>query len=647
MTATTESRADMTQPSRHQNDGPRIRVRALARHLMTAGLPIAFAALVIGCDDDPGHDPPPDASVPDAHMVQMDAQPPDAHLSDAQPEVPPDARPEVPPDASPEVPPDASPEVPPDARNDAQPPDAGPGDCPGDGVPPRVVASTPEPGAECVATEAEIRVTFDEDIDPSTVHEASFSVVDDRENPVLGTLVVEGARVTFRPAIELTFRERYTVTITTEVTDLAGTHLAEEWRGSFTVIDGTFTDSTLLDLSDSNTLSGPSVAVSDRGHGFGVWARGDEERATHFAPPDSWTTRTILVPSPGVSREIDVGAGRLDTASAVWRDDGGIRAIFHAPPEGWRDESALLADSGSQPQVAMDARGDGLAVWLQDDDTHVGVFASRFQNLGWSLASRIDSDASDAGSLQLAVDHAGNGIAVWAQGGDIWSAAFRHGGWEPAALLEEAPGAAHQPRLVLDGDGRGMAFWIQHDGTQYRLCWSRLHPSGGWTPPAFADGGPAVGGNGQWLTAFAFNSHGDAVALWHEQPEDCNPESPVPDPCGLVYAARFYLNSGWQAAELVSTEHFENLVTSRVAGIDRHGNMFAAWNHVSPEMGTPGVDLRRYTPEQGWGEIESLTPGRGGYFGDLAIAVSPQGRMFMAWFESDGDSDAIFGKAFY
>jgi hypothetical protein len=616
MTATTESRADMTRWSRHPEDGPKIRVRALARRLVIAGLSILLPVLVIGCDDDPGHDPPDaspdpsvDASVPDGRPV-LDATPQDASSSDAQPA------------------------------------DGAPSDGPGDGEPPRVLASTPMPGAEGVATATEIQVTFDEDIEASTVHPASFIVVDDRQNPVLGALVVEGALVTFRPAIELTFRERYTVTITTEVTDLDGTPLAEEWSGSFTVRDGVFTDSTFLDLGAPGSLSRPAVAVGDRGHGFGVWASASEARATHFAPPEGWPDMAVGVPSAGSPRAIDVAAGLDDTALAVWLDDDGVRATHYSPPMGWHREPVRLADRGSEPQVAMDARGDGLAAWLQRDDTRLGVFASRFQGTGWSAASRVDSASGDAESLQLAVDHAGQGVAVWAQGGDIWSAAFRDGDWQPAALLEKAAGAAHQPRLVLDGDGRGMAFWIQHDGAQYRLCWSRLEPHGAWTEPVFADGGPAVGGSGQWLTWFAFNSLGQAVALWDERPDDCDPESPRPDPCARVNAQRFDVHSGWQAAETVSPDHYENIVVSRVAGIDRHGSIFAAWTHAAPEIGLPGAWLRRYTPEQGWSEPQSLIDHADGFFAELAIAVSPQGRMFLVWLESR-DSDQMAGKAFY
>lgn len=592
---------------------------ALARRLVIASLAMV-PMLATGCDDDPGHGPPADASPPDASSP--DATPADARLPDAQPT-------------------DAGP-------GDAQPPADGPGD-PGDGVPPRVIASTPEAGADGVATEVEIRVTFDEDIAPSSVDAASFAVVDDRQHPIIGTLAVEGAQVTFRPVIELTFRERYTVTITTDVTDLAGTRLAEEWRGSFTVRDGTFTDATVLDHGDLGTLSGPAVAVSDRGHGFGIWASAAGVRATHFAPPDGWPANAVGLDSFGAPGEFDVSAGHLDTALAAWSDDNGIRATHHTPPAGWERESAVLATGGNQPQVAMDASGDGLAVWLQRDDTHVAVLARHFDGALWSEASRVDSDDADAESLQLGMDQAGNGVAVWAQAGDIWSAAFRAGAWEPAALLETAPGAAHEPRLVLDGDGRGMAFWIQHDGTQYRLCWSRLDPNGGWSQPEFVDGGPAVGTGGQWLTGFAFNSRGDAVAVWSEGPDDCNPESPRPDPCARVLASRFDLAGGWQATEIVSPDHYENIISSRVAGIDRHGSILVAWTHVTPEIGTPGAWLRRYTPEQGWGEPQSLTEDdQEGEeeLRELAIAVSPQGRMFLAWFESY-TCDQILGKAFY
>jgi hypothetical protein len=121
--------------------------------------------------------------------------------------------------------------------------------------------------------------------------------------------------------------------------------------------------------------------------------------------------------------------------------------------------------------------------------------------------------------------------------------------------------------------------------------------------------------------------------------------SPVPDPCALVYARRFDLDSGWQAIESVSGKHYESIMTSRVAGIDRHGSIWAAWTHVAPELGSPGAWLSRYTPGQGWSQPQSLTSNPVGYFGELAMAVSPQGRMFMAWRESSA-FDEIIGKAF-
>lgn len=590
MKATPRPDTDARQRLCHGEDGVRTRLGASARCCVIAGLAIAFPLLVSACVELPGQ--PPDARPPDAAPV------------------------------------DGSP--PPDGRDD--------------GSAPRVIASTPAPDETDVSPAAEISVTFDEDIDPSTVHAASFSVVDDRGRPVLGAIFVEGARVAFVPTIELTLRERYTVIITTEVTDLAGTPLAEEWRSSFSLHDGAFTGIASLDLGN---VSEPVLALADRGHGFAVWRRDAGAGATHYTPLGSWPETPVVLTSEGNPRAIDVAASHEDHALAVWRDDAGIRATHYAQPVGWYQGPALLAHGGTEPQAGMDAQGDGVAAWLQRDDTHMGVWARRFQGAGWDETIRVDSDAADAEALQLAMDQAGNGVAVWGQGDDVWSAGFRDGSWEPAALLEQDPGIARQPRLVLDGDGRGMAFWIQHDGTQYRLRWSSLEPQRGWSPPAFADGGPAVGaGSGQWQTTFVFNSHGDAVALWHEHPDDCNPASPVPDPCAVVFVRRFDLDDGWHEVEAVSDEHYESRIVSRVASIDRHGSVWVAWSHVAPESGRGGAWLRRYTPIYGWRPAESLATDDTSFYSELALVSSPQGRMLLAWRQSR-TLDELFGLAFY
>lgn len=578
MRATPRVHADARQRLCHGEDGARGRGSVLARRCVIAGPGVALSLLVTACMELPWPGEPPDARPPDAAPV-----------------------------------------------------DGRPADARGDGIPPRVIASTPAPGEAEVALDVEISVIFDEDVDPGTVDEASFSVVDERERPVLGTLRVEGAYVAFVPTIELTFRERYTVTITTAVTDREGTPLAEEWRSSFSMRDGA---STAIAFLDAGNVSGPALAIGDHGYGFAVWRSDDGAGALHHTPEVGWPESPVSIAWNGNPGAIDVAAGHENHALAVWRDDFGIRATHHAPPVGWYREPALLADGGSGPKAGMDAYGNGLAVWLQRDDSHVGVFARRFQGVAWDAAIRVDSDAADAEALQFAMDQTGGGVAVWAQGGSVWSAGFRDGHWGPAALLELDEGTAREPRLVLDGDGRGMVFWIQHDGTQYRLRWSRLEPRRGWSPPMFADGGSAVGtGSGQWQTAFAFNSHGDAVAAWHEGTEDCNPTSPVPDPCALVFARRFDLDHGWREIEAVSEKHYELVPTSRVASIDRHGSVWVAWSLAAPDPdhGHPEAWLRRYTPGQGWHVPESLVPGDAAFYGELTIDTSPQGRRLLAW----------------
>jgi hypothetical protein len=593
MKATPRPDTDARQRLCHGEDGVRTRLGASARRCVISS--IALPLLVSACVELPGQ--PPDAGTPDASTT--DASPPDAR---------------------------------------------------GDGVPPRVIASTPSPDEGYVDPGVYITVYFDEDIDPSTVHEASFTVVDRHGRPVLGDIRVEGTAVQFAPTIDLTFRDQYAVTLTTEVTDLAGTPLAEPWHASFYLRDGTFREATFL---DSGNVSGAVAAIGDLADGFVLWRRDAQLSATHHTPYAGWGGTPVQLTWGGHPEDIHVAAGHAteqassDRALAAWRDDSGVRATRYAPPVGWERETVLLSASGSEPRVAMDARGEGMAVWLQDHGSHVGVFARRFRGPGWGPPRRIDSEPADARSLELAMDHAGRGVALWIQAESLWSAAFRDGRWEPAALFEQDAGPARAPRLVLDGDGRGMAFWIQHDGTEYQLRWSRLDPQHGWSPPAFVDGGPAVNPvSGQWQTELAFNSRGDAVAAWHEQTEDCNPASPVPDPCALVFARRFDLDHGWQEVEVVSEKHYETLVASLVATIDRQGTIWVAWGLTAPELGNPGIWLRRYTPGQDWHEAEPIATSPAGSYNDIAMVASPQGRMLVTWYESR-DSGELFGKAFY
>ncbi len=109
------------------------------------------------------------------------------------------------------------------------------------------------------------------------------------------------------------------------------------------------------------------------------------------------------------------------------------------------------------PQVAVDAQGNAVAVWEQFFD----IWANRFvAGVGWGTAELIETD--DAGLAfdpQVALDPQGNAVAVWRQSGNIWANRFGPGvGWGTAELIEtDDAGDARSPQVAVDPQGNAVA----------------------------------------------------------------------------------------------------------------------------------------------------------------------------------------------
>src|SRR3970040_2104732 len=101
------------------------------------------------------------------------------------------------------------------------------------------------------------------------------------------------------------------------------------------------------------------------------------------------------------------------------------------------------AGNAAYPQVDADAAGNAVAVWHQSDGTRTNIWANRYAvGAGWGTAERIETDnAGSASDPQVAVDAAGNAVAVWHQSDgtrtNIWANRYAVGaGWGPAQLVE-------------------------------------------------------------------------------------------------------------------------------------------------------------------------------------------------------------------
>jgi len=103
--------------------------------------------------------------------------------------------------------------------------------------PPTISYTDPPDKDNSVSINTDIVVIFSENMDENSITLSSFVLRDSKNNAIPGTIVVSGSRATFSPATALVYEKSYTATVTTDVTDLAGNHLASEYSFGFTTVE--------------------------------------------------------------------------------------------------------------------------------------------------------------------------------------------------------------------------------------------------------------------------------------------------------------------------------------------------------------------------------------------------------------------------
>ena len=132
-----------------------------------------------------------------------------------------------------------------------------------DEVPPTVSSTTPIDSATSVALNAPVAATFSEAMDPETVTGASFLLVRGSA-PVSATVTYTGVTALFAPSLPLEPDSLYTATVTSDVTDVAGNPMIDDYVWSFStgaVVDdlapwviGTYPDSDAIDVAANGSV---------------------------------------------------------------------------------------------------------------------------------------------------------------------------------------------------------------------------------------------------------------------------------------------------------------------------------------------------------------------------------------------------------
>ena len=448
----------------------------------------------------------------------------------------------------------------------------------------------------------------------------------------------------------------------------------------------------------SQTVSAPAVAT------FSVSASGTPtptlqwqlsvDAGAHWADIPGATATIYSTPATGVGNSGGQYRAVATNRAGAAVSNPATLTVNAAPPSAgaWQVAGLIETDDlgdASRPQVAINANGDGMAVWSEFDGTRNNIWANRYlATTGWSTATLVESDAGDAGLPQVVVDANGNATAVWQQrdtngrnnivanrflvgtgwgtpttietngpsAGDdqlpriaidaagnvmvvwelnafsstsIWANRFVPGtGWGTATRIGSGnPNANHvTPQVAMDAAGNALAAWTQYNGAITNVWGNRFVAGSGWGTAGLIQGDSASSGRDPMVAA---DSGGNALLVWAQFDLTTSADH--------IWASRYVAGTGWGSSTLLQTSNPTQQANLPRVAFDSSGNAVAVWNQGA--FGLFSVYAARYTTGAGWGTPAPIeTHASGSSATNAAIGMDAGGDAIAVWQLQDASS---------
>ncbi len=516
-----------------------------------------------------------------------------------------------------------------------------------DTTPPTVLSTIPSNGVTGIVLNTVISANFSEALDPLTITTATFTLTGPI-GAVAGTVNYNGTTATFTPAANLEYNTTYTATITTGVKDLSGNVLNLEYVWRFTTQDrGKAWDTAALIENNPGSAHSPDLAVNSNGNAVAVWQQFDGVRynvwANRYVVGTGWLEPVLIENSDQTSDSPQVAIAGNSNAMVVWIQWEGLPLInlgqkniwasYYDVDTGWSIPILIGTniDYFSMPHVAVDGRGNAVAVWIQGDS----IWANRYEtDTGWGLPTLIENHTGKADEPQIAMDGSGNAIAVWQQFDgvryNVWANRYVVGiGWGTPTLIEmDDLGDNFAPQVGIDGTGNAIAVWSHYGDLGFAVWANRYLIGVGWgAPDNLGSGDDSITSHppvplGSWHPAafraqIAMSNSGNAMVVWNQF---------------NIWASRYVVDAGWSIPTLIKNDDGNWTSSPKVAG-DGNGNVVAIWAQWDGTY--ENIWANYYVAGSGWNSADVIENENWNAFSP-EVAVDASGNALAVWSQFDG-----------
>lgn len=375
----------------------------------------------------------------------------------------------------------------------------------------------------------------------------------------------------------------------------------------------------------------PQAAFDAQGDAFAVWLsiRGSKfivQAAVRPAASGAWQAPVDLSAAGQDAERPQVAVDAQGNALAIWLSNGAVQAAARPAASGvWQAAVDLSSAGAASPQIALDAQGNALVVWTRADGTNSIVEAAA-RPAATGLWQPAASPTVNAVAIQVAFDAEGNAFAVWTGSNgtnSVVQAAVRPAGsgiWQAPTDLSTIGEDASGAQVVVDARGNALAVWRRSDGANHLVqAAARPAASGVWLAPVDLS---ASGLNAE-SPQLAVDAQGNALAVWDH----------VEGATYAVQAAARPAASGvWQAA--VDLSRAGQAVTSPHVAFDVRGTALAVWERYTGSHLVVAGAVRRAASGP-WEQPKDLSAA-GQTALDPYLTVDRQGNALVTW---DGYGD--------
>lgn len=300
-------------------------------------------------------------------------------------------------------------------------------------------------------------------------------------------------------------------------------------------------------------------------------------------------------------------------------------AAYAPPPPGPTTTLSNPANDTTNPAIAFDDSGAGLAAWVESSGTTHTLWAARFDPAsGWSAPRLVQSsEPSTLGVPRIALALGGNASIWWIRYTspyELWVAQSAGAGssWNATPVRTTPAGIYYLPDVKVSASGHAFAMWEESNSSS--SAWAAfIDPAGKLSGPTRLDNGSAPLRN----FALAVAGNGTATALW----QDWNGSA-----LNLSYA-RFAPATGWSAPAL-AYEGANGAAGFMSAAADRNGNIHIMFDRRN--LGPSALVASRSPPGGPWGPFEVVHPA-GSIQEAPSLVPADDGSVLAVWAELNYD----------